>query len=792
MKNDFKPEKIGRWIIHRKWFVISVMFLVAVGAMSGVSHLRINNDYHEYFSDENPQLKAYDALQQKYTKDDNVYIMLQPKNGNVFTKEILKAIENLVERAWKTPYSSRVDAITNFQHIYSSENNLFVEYLVKDASKLDAKELVKIREAALKEPLLVNRLMDSSGKFTAVNITVNLPGKSLTENNEVAKYVHKLVDDWKKDYPNIKTYLTGNVIFTEAFDDNFAKDMQTLTPLMFFVIVVLLLIATKNIWATIGAFLVVLLSMFSGLGIAGWLQFKLSGPVFSAPNMIMTLAIADSVHVLVTILHYLRKGQSKEEAIIETYKTNFAPILLTTITTICGFLTLNFSDCPPFRVLGNITALGMAAAYFYSFFLLPALIAVLPLKTKKYINASKRSILLEKFSEFIIRYRKKILWTSCLVVLLMGIFIFKNELNNQFINFFDDTVSFKKDSDFIDDHLTGMYTIEFSLPSSRPDGISDPKYLNKVEEFARWFSAQKNVVHVSSIAEVQKRINKAMHNDQNAYYALTTSKEEAAQYLLLYEMSLPYGLDLNNQINVDKSESRFIVTVKNVYSKELIAMAQNGENWLKKNAPHYMFSNGISMALMFSYLTKRNMESMIEGEFWGLLVISLILILTTKSLKYGLVGLLPNLAPVAVSFGVWGILVGQIDMGTSIVFGMVLGIIVDDTIHVLSKYLYARNKLGKSPEDAARYSFSIVSKAALVTTGVLTAGFLVLAQSHFGFNAGMAKMTAITLVIALIFEMTLLIPLLITIDLIKIRRLLQKRQSLQKAQLPKVDSYVNI
>jgi predicted RND superfamily exporter protein len=771
MKYNFKPERMGRWIIHRKWLVISIMFLVALVAASGMRHLRINNDYHEFFSDENPQLKAYDALQQKYTKDDNVYIMLQPKNGNVFTKETLLAIENLVDRAWNTPYSSRVDAITNFQTVFANEDNLFIDALVKDASKLKPDDLLKIREQALGEPLLVNRLIDTTGSFTGVNITVKLPGESLTENNEVAKYVRKLVDDWKKDYPDINAYLTGNVIFIEAFDDNFAKDMSQLTPLMFLVIVVLLLIATRNGWATIGAFIVVLLSMFSGLGIAGWLGFKLSGPVFSAPNMIMTLAIADSVHVLITILHYLRKGYSKNEAIVETYRTNFAPILLTTVTTICGFLTLNFSDSPPFRVLGNITALGMAAAYFYSFFLLPALIAVLPLKAKKHVSSSKSSLVIERFSEFIIRFRKKILWVSSLVVFVMGIFIFRNELNNQFINFFDETVSFKKDSDFINDKLTGMYTIEFSLPSGSPDGISDPVYLKKVEEFAQWFSRQQHVVHVSSISDIQKRINKVMHNDQNAFYTLTASKEEAAQYLLLYEMSLPYGLDLNNQINVDKSETRFIATVKNISSKELITLAQSGENWLKKNAPGHMFSNGISMSLMFSYLTKRNMASMIEGEFWGLLAISIILVLTTRSLKYGLVGLLPNLAPVAVSFGVWGILVGQIDMGTSIVFGMVLGIIVDDTIHVLSKYLYARNKLGKSPEDAVRYSFATVAKAALVTTGVLTAGFLVLAQSHFGFNAGMAKMTAITLVIALVFEMTLLMPLLITIDKIKIKKL---------------------
>jgi len=210
------------------------MILLALGSSIRIRQLRINNDYHEFFSNENPQLKAYGRLHQKNTKDDNVYVMLQPKDSNVFTKKTLLAIENLVQRAWKTPYSSRVDAITNFRKVFpSGDDYVVIRPLVKDVLQLGPNDLQEIKESALGEPMLVNKLIDTSGSFTAVNITVNLPGKALTENNEAAKYVRKMVDDWKKEYPDIDTYLIGKVIFIEAFDDNFAKDMSSLTPLMF-------------------------------------------------------------------------------------------------------------------------------------------------------------------------------------------------------------------------------------------------------------------------------------------------------------------------------------------------------------------------------------------------------------------------------------------------------------------------------------------------------------------------------------------------------------------------------
>jgi len=221
---------------------------------------------------------------------------------------------------------------------------------------------------------------------------------------------------------------------------------------------------------------------------------------------------------------------------------------------------------------------------------------------------------------------------------------------------------------------------------------------------------------------------------------------------------------LNNQINVDKSETRFTATLKEISSKEIIALTTRAENWLQDNAPESMSTYGISTMLMFSHIMKTNMDSMLTSGFGALILISFILIFAFRSLKYGVLSIVPNIMPIAVAYGLWGIFNGQINMALTVVLGMTLGIVVDDTIHLLSKYIRARRELNKSPQDAVRYAFATVGRAIIVTTIILSAGFTVLIFSSFGFNSDMGKLTAITIVVALLLDLLLLPALLLLID----------------------------
>jgi predicted RND superfamily exporter protein len=255
-----------------------------------------------------------------------------------------------------------------------------------------------------------------------------------------------------------------------------------------------------------------------------------------------------------------------------------------------------------------------------------------------------------------------------------------------------------------------------------------------------------------------------MHGDDSQWYRIPEQRDLSAQYLLLYEMSLPYGLDLNNQINIDKSATRMVVTTKILSSNEVLALEERAQAWLQDNTTHIVKADGNGTTVMFAHIGKRNIVSMLGGTTVALIMISLLLMIAFRSIKTGLISMIPNLVPAAMGFGLWGLTVGEVGLGLSVVMGMTLGIVVDDTVHYLSKYLRARRELGMHSAEAVRYAFNTVGKALLITSLVLVAGFLILALSGFKLNAGMGLLTAIVIIFALAADFLFLPPLLMKLE----------------------------
>jgi predicted RND superfamily exporter protein len=552
------------------------------------------------------------------------------------------------------------------------------------------------------------------------------------------------------------------VIMNNSFPEVSIRDQKTLVPIMFGVVIVTLVLLLRSFTGTVSTFLVITFSILTGMGLAGWLGIPLTPPSASSPTIILTLAVADCVHILVSFLHAMRRGVDKTSAMVESLRINLQPIFLTSLTTVIGFLSMNFSDAPPFRDLGNIVAMGVTAAFIFSVTFLPALVLVLPVRVKPE-TTSRRAQAMDRFAEFVVARRNPLFWGMGLIVITLVTFIPRNELNDEFIKYFDKTVDFRNSTEFTSDNLTGLYTIDYSLGAGESGGISDPEFLRDVENFANWYRTRPNVLHVNTLTDIMKRLNRNMHGDDYAWYRLPEQRDMAAQYLLLYEMSLPYGLDLNNQIDVGKSATRLTVTVNNISSNEMLAMEDTAQDWLRENAPH-MQANGASPSVMFAHIGYRNIRSMLTGTTLALVLISLVLIIALRSLKIGLVSLIPNLAPAAMAFGLWGLFVGEVGLGLSVVTGMTLGIVVDDTVHFLSKYLRARREQHLNPPDAVRYAFSTVGMALTVTTLVLIAGFMVLTESPFKLNADMGLLTAVTIGFALIADFLFLPPLLMKVE----------------------------
>ena len=750
----------GEFILNNRFLVFVALAIFMILSSAGASKLFFDNDYRAFFGSANPQLEAFEELQNTYTKIDNVQFAIVPEaNKTAVDAKVLAVVEELTELAWQIPYSIRVDSISNYQHTEVYEDDLIVEDLYSSANELSLEAIQRIKRVVTTEPALTGRLHDADQRATAVSVTIQLPGLDPNEVVEVSEAARKLAQ-YIEDKYGLEIKLGGIAMFNNAFLEASMNDMMTLVPAMYFVILLVTYLLVRSIYATFAVLLLIVPSIITAMGFGGWIGVGLTPPSASAPTIITTLAVADSIHFLMTYLQKKREGMLNHASILYSISINAKPIFLTSITTAIGFLSLNFSDSPPFHDLGNITAFGVMAAWLFSMTLLPILISFVDIQPKQTADRLNRSM--TKFGTFVANNYFRVFITSLVVSTALILGITKNEINDDFLKYFDEDIQFRSDTDWISNNLTGLNQIQFNMHSGASDGISNPEFLNKVENFVVWARQHEQVTNVQSITDVFKRLNRDLNSADQDYYNIPTNRELAAQYLLLYELSLPFGLDLTNQISIDKSSTQVVVTIEDLTTNEIKSWIAEAESFLTDQAGLDAIAAGPTV--MFSYIAERNIQGMLYGTFYAVLIISAIILIALRDVTLGLISLVPNILPAALAFGIWGMLVGQVNMAVAVVTGMALGVIVDDSVHFLTKYQHARKKLNLEPRESVISAFGGVGTALMVTTVILVAGFMILAQSSFGLNSAMASLTAIALVMALIADFTLLPALLLMFD----------------------------
>ena len=303
---------------------------------------------------------------------------------------------------------------------------------MSDASNLNDTEINKIRDVALNEPLLKQRLVSPSGHVTSISAMITLPNIDQTkEVPEVMSFVRNLADEIRTLDPTLDVRLSGMVPMNNAFAESAQGDMTSLVPLSFAVMFVMLLLLLKSFSTTFGTILVIFMSILVGMGLGGYIGFPLTGPSVSSMTIILTVAIANSVHVMTTFLHEMRHGKEKSAAIIETLRINLQPVFLASTTTMVGFLTMNFSEVPPFQHLGNFVAIGVAASFILSVTFLPALISVLPVRVT--VQKEDCDKLMVKLGDFVVKKQKQLMWGMGALIIVLTIFVPKNELNDVFV-----------------------------------------------------------------------------------------------------------------------------------------------------------------------------------------------------------------------------------------------------------------------------------------------------------------------------------------------------------------------
>lgn len=762
MKKLLNVNYLAETIIRYRPLCIIISLLILAGLAQGLSKINFNPDINVFFPENDTLTTSHLSIEDTYSSMDNAVIGIGVKEGTVFTNEVLSLIEDLTERAWKTPHSLRVDSLSNYSYVSADGDDLYIEPFLEGSSTYDLKTLKEKELIIEEEELAYGAIISKDKKTSLINIVFDPPRKDIeAEYQESLNYVLGFLEEARKNHPEVDLIISG-IVYMEYQSPMLLKaQMPKLMPTAILVILLTLFLLLRSLVAVAGSFLVILMSVVSAMGSIGFMSGDIAQPFIMVPILIATLAVADCVHLFTLYFQNLDSSRKSKEAMLESLKLNLQPLFLTSLTTAIGFLSLNLAPVEPLRGIGNGVAVGVFLAFIFTVLLLAPIVSYFNVKQSKNINFQKN--IARKLGRFSIKNYKRLLVIVPVISCFLMAFIPLNKTNDNPLEFYSERYTTSAaDSKWISQRIGGTFPVSYELNSQGI--VSDPEFLREVDKFSEWLASNKEVLHVSSLSKIMKNLNKTLHGKQEEWNIIPTEPDLSAQYLFFYEMSLPYGLDLTNSISQNKESIKLVASLKELGSLEYREFAKRVENYASQNMPEDMVSIGTGTRPIFAFMSNMLITQLTYALGIGIVLITATIILFFRSLRYGMLTSVTNLLPIGVAFGIWAIVSGEISMLVGIGMGTTLGIIVDFTVHFLSKYLHARRQKNLSAEEAVEYAFETVGFALIITSFSLILGFLVLLQAFFIPIHGFVLFSSIAFLSALIIDLLLFPALLITWD----------------------------
>lgn len=737
-----------------------VLFL---GMIAGGKNLTVSFDTRIFYSEQNLLLQQLRGFERKFSHNNNILFVISSRDedeGRIATVETLQALVEITDQAWRLPYSTQVESLSNFPRIVSDEDAFSVLEMVPSSDQLTPSAAAAIEKEALSDRLVVNRLLSADGRTTGINVNFRLPPSASSEVQEITEAAHQFVRKIETDYPHLRVHLTGNVMLMTTFNEASHVDARLLVPVALIVAAIIVAVFLRSRNATIAVLSILGVASLASMGVAGWFGHIITPASIAAPIIVISIALASTIHVVIAVKHELASGADNKTAIKQAIRTNAAAVGLTNLTTAVGFLAMNRADAPPLNDMGNIVFAGIVLSYLLTFTWLPAVLTLLPLKPSN----DRSAALMAGVGRSINRLRWVLLIMVTIGVLATIGGLGKIRLDDDFVRYFDDRFEYRVASDFAEERLTGLNIMEFDLETGVDGGVYTAEYQHFLADFTGWLGEQKGVASIADISEITRRIHTAMRvADEPARNGIPDNADLISQYFLLYELSLPYGASITDRINVSRSASRVTIIMRGLTSGEIRQLHERATGWLAQYASGQAATTGISINVLFAYLSNDNIRSMITGTFVSILIIGLIIAFALRSFVFGALSLATNLLPAIVGFGLWGYFIQDIGIAGAVITTMTLGIVVDDTIHFLMKYRRQRAG-GASPAEAIETVFSTVGVAMVITSVSLAAGFIVLSLSGFQINRSLGIQTSIIVLVALGICWFLLPPLLRLMD----------------------------
>ncbi|MED5348827.1 MAG: MMPL family transporter [Pseudomonadota bacterium] len=759
----FDKKDFAKLLIKYRYLSIGLVLIAVCLLATGLTKLTFNPDLETYFPEGHPAVIRYNEIDDMFIPTDNLIIAVHSNEGTLFNADSLKVIEELTKKSWTIPYSVRVDSLTNYSYVKSVNDDLIVEPFIEEAEKKSIEFFEKRENLVAGEDIIYKSLISEDKKTSVVSIIVDPPGPNKEDqNSELINYILGFIEPIKESNENLDIRLLGNPYLDYISPRIVKAEMPVVMPLMLLLIFFVVFLMIRSYVAVLATFVVILMSLIATFGSIGILGSPLNQMVTTIPILIITLALADCIHLFSIYFQNRVKGISSKESMEKSLEMNIQPLFLTTISTCIGFLCLNFIEVAPLRDFGNAVAIGIGFAFIFTIFFIAPIVSFFEVKTAS--KVTKQTRFSTSVGSFILKNGNKLIFSITSISFLILLCIPMNELDeNPTQMYAEGFTSFSSDTLWLDEKLSVTFPVNF-LATNKEGQVSDPDFLKILDKFSVWLEEREQVNHVTSLANNMKNLNKSMHGDDPEWKKIPENADLSAQYLFFYEMSLPMGLDLNSSISQDRKSTKISATLKDMSANEFKEFNNEVLGYLQENNLENMISEPSSFRVIFTYMVEAIVNSLLYGLFIGILLITLIIGLFFRSYLLPALSIFPNILPIGMGFGLWGLFVGDVGFMVAVGMGSTLGVIVDFTVHFLSKYELARKEFKKSVEESVIYSFETVGFALIIMTVVLALGFSVLNLVTFIPIQDFAKFSVICFIGGLIINFLFLPNLLIKFD----------------------------
>ena len=725
----------------------------------GIGDTRMEATSKSLLSDSDPFKLEVEMAQEDFPPTTGVLFAFEA--DDIFALESLQAMDALTQRYSEVKSAIAVNSLLNRRFNDSDQKIYGRDYLIPELDGLTASDTAKVREIALNDEDIVKNSLSKTGDMALAQIRYKNAEDDQATRLEIARSVIALRDSLRSEFPSVDIYVLGGLMFELDGINARTKDNQVLLPLVLTIGILLLWFCLRSLPFSISLMAMAALSFTATMGTYGWLNIAFNQISTLGPLVVIVIAIADGIHVLSIYAQGLHKDMNKIDAMRESLRVNIQPITLATVTTAMGFLSLNYSSSPGIYGFGNIIAIGVVWAYIVTLAILPALVLLLP--TNKVPKPLGIAAFIRAVIKLVTTRGNVLFWASAAIIVVTLGLLPLNKLDFDRFTFVDEDSDAHHVLTALSEKIGNDQALAYSIDSGEYYGITQPEFLQQVETLSIWLEAQPESSFVTSYTDYLRSRNKSDNDDDEAYDILPEDQLQIIDYLVGYQLVQEIEPSLQPIFNADYSAVRLVIATSNLSNKELLDFNDRIDDWIAENVQKkYKVLHGDN-SILYVRLDRLITMELMYGFMLSFFFITITMIIGLQSWRYGLLSIMPNLFPATIVFGVWAVFVGELSPYILMLFSISIGLVVDDSVHILSKYISGK-KDGMSPESASVYSLDRAGSAITITTLSLALGTFILVFSSTPYFQSVASLLTPIIIVAWALDLFFLPPLLIKFD----------------------------